>query len=285
MEINAHTKIVGLIGYPIGHTLSPVMHNTVFNKFKLNFVYLPFEVRPEELAGAIKGMRGLGIVGLNVTIPHKEEVKKYLDSLSGEAEMIGAVNCIYRTDGGLRGDNTDGRGFLRSLTERGIDLEGKCAFLIGAGGAGRACAFMLAANGIHRIILADKVTAKANALGEDLTAEFPLSSIRVISLDDNRIKDCIRGSDMVVNATPVGMRPDDGLVIDPDCLHNGMFVYDLIYNPIETPLLRAARERGAETLNGMEMLLYQGALSFELWTGKRAPIEIMWQVLEETLKG
>lgn len=282
MKIDARTKIVGLIGYPIAHTLSPVMHNAAFRELGLNFAYLPFEVSPEELGSAIKGMVSLGIVGLNVTIPHKEGVKEYLDELSDEAEMIGAVNAIHKTDEGLRGDNTDGRGFLRSLMESGIDLVDKRIFLLGAGGAARACAFMLANSRVYRIILTDKAIIKAGSLVKDLTARFQIPA-EVVSLDDERTKNYIRGSDLFINATPVGMNKDDELLIDPDWLHKDMVVYDLIYNPRETVLLRAVKEKGARAISGMEMLLYQGALSFELWTGRKAPIEVMRQALEEEL--
>lgn len=283
MGMDVRTKIVGLIGYPLEHTLSPVMQNAAFRELDLDFIYLPFKVSPENLEQAMRGIRGLGIFGVNVTIPYKERVKEFLDELSDEAETVGAVNTIHRRDGGLRGDNTDGHGFLNSLREAGIDPRDKRIFLLGAGGAGRACAFMLAKSGAYRIILTDKVIVKAGSLIKDISCRFEVSC-EVVSLDDTRIGNYVRATDILINATPVGMDREDELLIDPDWLHKDMVVYDLIYNPSETPLLKSAKEKGAMAINGLEMLLHQGALSFKLWTNLEAPIMVMRKALDEALR-
>ncbi|MEW6607160.1 MAG: shikimate dehydrogenase [bacterium] len=276
MNINALTKIVGLIGYPIDYTLSPVMHNAAFKELNLNFVYLPFKVKPENLNLAINGLLGLNIPGANVTIPYKEMVMKYLDEFSYEAGLIGAVNTICVDDGKLIGDNTDGKGFVASLIEEmNVDPADKKVFILGAGGAARAIGFSLAKSGIKRITFMDKDVVKAETLTTQTKHHFPKLCIETVRLEDKEFEDNIKDSDILINATPCGISGNDPVLINPDWLSSKQLVYDIIYKPVQTPLLKVAREKGCKTQNGLGMLVHQGALAFELWTGKKAPVEIM----------
>lgn len=284
MRIDGETKVVGLIGYPIGHTLSPAMHNRAFEYLDLNYIYLPFPVEENNLKGALRALPALGIVGVNVTLPYKEKVLAYLDEVTEEAELTGAVNTILVKDDRLIGYNTDGKGFIVSLRKGAeIDPRGKRVVIIGAGGAGRAVSIQLAKEGAERIALFDIVFDKAQDLASHI--EKYISKVKAKRLREEGLEKEIRGADILINATPVGIKPDDPPPIDPKLLHPNLLVYDLIYNPPKTRLLSQAEEIGAKTLNGMGMLLYQGALAFTIWTGKEAPIEVMARALEEELRG
>ncbi|MDI6736060.1 MAG: shikimate dehydrogenase [bacterium] len=285
MNINALTKIVGLIGYPIDYTLSPDMHNAAFKELNLNFVYLPFRVKSEDLPLAINGLSALNIVGVNVTIPHKELVMKYLDDLSEEAGMIGAVNTICVQNGKLRGDNTDGKGFVASLREElKVDPAGKKVFILGAGGAARAIGFSLAKLGVKRMTMTDIEMPKAERLSADIKHHFHGLWLDTVGLNDRKFEENVLDCDILINATPCGMHQDDPLLINPDWFSSNQVVYDIIYNPGQTHLLKAAKEKGCLTQNGLGMLIHQGALSFELWTGEKAPIEVMRQAIVESRK-
>lgn len=275
MKINGRTKIYGLIGYPVRHTFSPLMHNAAFAALGINAAYLPFEVKPRELGFTISCMKSLGIRGLNVTIPYKEEVLKHLDEIDKEASLIKAVNTIVVKDGKLRGFNTDGKGFIRSLKESfGVLPKGKNFFMMGAGGASRAISFSLALAGARRIVLVDEIKNKAIKLAHSLARNTSCEAI-AIKKDKNVIKELILNSDIFVNATPCGMKSSDPRLIEPSLLPRGILVYDIIYNPPITRLLREAKKRGARVANGTGMLLNQGVISFKLWTGKKAPIRVM----------
>ncbi len=276
MNINALTRVVGLIGYPIDYTLSPAMHNAAFKELNLNFVYLPFKVKLENLKLAIRGLLALNIVGVNVTIPYKELVMKDLHDFSQEASMIGAVNTICVHEGKFIGDNTDGKGFVTSLIgEMNIDPSGKKIVILGAGGTARAIGFSLAKLGIKRITFTDKDMVKAESLSSDIKHHFHELWLDTVGLEDKEFEDYIKDCDILINVTPSGMHENDPLLINPDWLFSNQLVYDIIYNPPQTPLLKVAKAKGCKTQNGISMLIYQGALSFELWTGKKAPIEVM----------
>ncbi len=279
MHISGKTEIYGLIGYPTRHTFSPLMHNAAFQTLGINAVYLAFEVKPRDLGTAMHSLRTLGIKGLNVTVPYKEKVLKYLDEVEQEAKLIGAVNTITVKEGRLKGYNTDGRGLVRSLKEEfGILPKGKRFFIVGAGGASRAISFSLALDGAGRIVLIDEVEDKAASLSKSLSKHTDSEAI-ALKKDSKAVKEMILNSDVLINATPCGMKPSDPKVVEPDFLHKGLFVYDIIYNPRTTTLLRDARNKGGVTANGMGMLLNQGALSFNIWTGKRAPVHVMKKAL------
>jgi len=274
-SIDATTKVVGVIGYPVSHSLSPQMHNSAFAYLGLNYVYLAWEVEPAKLESAIEGVRGLGIVGLNVTIPHKEKVLNLVDELSEEAEMVGAVNTIHNLDGTLIGYNTDVEGFLRALNE---EIEGKKAVVVGAGGAGRAVVYALVSNKARCIIL-NRTEEKAKELAERYKG---LGEVRAEKLNPTNLREALRDADILVNATSLGMK---GEIIEgiEEGMREHLVVMDLVYNPRETPLLRLAKEKGGRIVEGWKMLLHQGAISFEIWTGKKAPLEAMEKVLQKIL--
>lgn len=281
MMINGLTRIVGLIGYPIDYTLSPTMHNAAFKELNLNFVYLPFRVKLEDLNLATKGLVALNMVGVNVTMPYKEEVMKYLHHFSQETDMIGAVNTICVQEGRLIGDNTDGKGFVTSLREEmNIDPVDKKVFILGAGGAARAITISLANLGVKRITVTDKEMIKAESLASNIKQHFPNIWFDTVRLKDKECEDYIKDCDILINATPCGIHENDPLLINANWLFKHQIVYDLIYNPPQTPLLRLAKEKGCKIQNGISMLVHQGALSFELWTGKKAPIEVMRKAIE-----
>lgn len=287
MKLSGSTKIVGLIGYPVEHSKSPLMHNAAFESLGLDFIYLLFSVRPPYLKDAVMGLRALNVVGANVTIPYKEEVMKYLDEVTPEAKLIGAVNTIHNREGKLIGYNTDGQGFITSLLIDGrVELEGQKVLLIGAGGAGKAVAVKLAERGVESLGITDKIVERAEALVGRLRENIPDCPIYAIPPGDKEFARTLLGSTLLINATPVGMKEGDPCVIDPEYLHKGLFVYDVIYNR-ETPLIEAAKKRGLKVLGGMGMLIHQGAAAFEIWTGQKAPIEVMRnRILEEAgMKG
>lgn len=279
MKIDGNTKIYGIIGYPVRHTHSPAMHNAAFSALGINAAYLPFEVKPEELMSAVNCIKSLGICGFNITIPHKENVIPYLDEIDREARLIGAVNTVVNRNGRLKGYNTDGRGFINSLKEE-FDLtpNGKRFFILGAGGASRAISFSLAFSGARRIVLVDVVSEKAIDLARQLSGETSCEGI-ALKRDDRAMKEIILNSDVLINATPCGMKPSDPKVINPGFPHKGLLVCDLIYNPSMTRFLIDAKKEGARISNGRPMLLHQGMIAFELWTGRRPPLQVMKKAL------
>ncbi len=282
MKRSGSTKIVKLIGYPVEHSKSPLMHNAAFQSLGLDFVYVLFAVRAPDLKEAITGLRASDVAGANVTIPYKEEVMRYLDEIASEAELIGAVNTIRNREGKLIGYNTDGQGFITSLLVDGkIKLEGQKVFMMGAGGAGKAIAVKLAERGIERLVVTDKIGERTEALVGKLRENIPDCAVYAVAVNSKEFAQTLSESTLLVNATPVGMKEGDPCVLDPDYLHKDLFIYDVVYNR-ETPLIAEAKKRGIKALDGIGMLLHQGAASFEIWTGKKAPIEVMKnKILEE----
>ena len=274
MTISGKTKICALIGDPVEHTMSPVMHNTAYEKLGLDYIYIPFRVKPEQLARAIEGLRALNVRGFNVTIPHKVAIIPLLDGLDPLAEKIGAVNTVVNTDGELRGYNTDAEGFLRALLEHGIKPEGKKAVILGAGGASRAISYIMADKGARLMILnrqeeLDWAQDIAAMIKKDMGKE-----VKVLEL--SRLAEALEGADILINATSVGMSPNaESSPVPAKLLKKLPVVFDIVYNPIETRLLKEAGEAGARTIGGVDMLAWQGALAFEKWTGQEAPIELM----------
>ncbi len=280
--IKGTTKIFGVIGFPIEHTASPAIHNAAFAALGLDCAYLPLAVRPENLGRAVAGLSSLGIIGLNVTIPHKETVIACLDEVSEEARRIGAVNTVAIRSGKLIGYNTDGKGFVQALKEEGkIDIQGRRIVILGAGGAGRAVAVQSGLEGAGELIIFDKIAPRAKRLAADIGRNIPQLRVGVISRDE--IKSNVGEADILINATPVGMNAGDKLLIDPEWLLPRTLVFDLVYNPQETRLMQASRERGCSVVGGLGMLIHQGALSFELWTGKEAPLDAMRKAAEEVI--
>lgn len=284
MQVDGYTRICGIFGYPVRHTFSPAMHNAAFTASGLNFVYVPFLVPVESLPAAVAAVRALNLAGVNVTIPHKENVLPYLDELSREAGIIGAVNTIVNQDGRLTGHNTDGRGFLRALTERaGFNPAGKRALILGAGGAARSVAVELALAGLSRIFLANRSPERAETLA-GLLLKNASTGIKVVSWKEEKaMAEAVDHADLIVQTTPVGMYPavEEYISLPFSLLRPDQVVCDLIYNPPETKFLESARLAGAKTVNGMGMMVYQGALAFTLWTGQPAPVAVMQEALQK----
>ncbi len=278
MVISGKTRVCGLIGDPVEHSMSPVMHNAAFREIGIDYLYLPFRVKKEELSKAIEGMRALNMRGLNVTIPHKVAVLQFLDELDNLAEKIGAVNTIVNDDGVLKGYNTDGAGFLQALLEKGIGPEGKNIVILGAGGASRAISFTLADRGAHLVILNRLLELDwAKELASRISQTFA-QEVTALELNRENLARVLDKTDILVNATSVGMSPNtDETPFDSDLLRPDIIVYDIVYNPIKTRLLREAEMIGAKTIDGIDMLIWQGAIAFEKWTGQKAPVKLMKQ--------
>ncbi|MFH0807215.1 MAG: shikimate dehydrogenase [Elusimicrobiota bacterium] len=274
MNVSGSTRVTGIFGYPVKHTLSPAMHNAAFQALRLNFVYLPFEVKPENLRSCVNAIRSFGFAGVNITIPYKEKVIACMDELDPLAKTIGSVNTIVNHNGKLTGYNTDGSGFLKDLKKHGVNVRNKKVILLGAGGAGRAVASVLSRSGISRIYITDSNEMQA----EKLRKIIPKSEYIKIE----KWKDKISCSDILINATPVGMHPGGQAPANAEDLKKDLFVYDLVYNR-RTELLREAEKAGAKFCGGLGMLLSQGMLAFELWTGKKAPLNVMKKALLKTI--
>jgi shikimate dehydrogenase len=277
------TLLYGIFGYPIGHSLSPLMHNTAFAHHGLDALYLPFAVHPTHLEIAVKSIVALHIRGVNVTIPHKQAVMPWLDDVSPEARLIGAVNTIHLRDGQLHGYNTDGIGFLRALEEAGSEVAGRSVMLLGAGGAARAIAVQLCLSGIHRLYLANRTPTRAEELARFLKQNVPHADISLVSMGASSLVAHLPHSDIVVNATSVGMHPGDPMVLPSTELGPRHLVCDIVYRPLHTPLLRAAQQQGARTVDGLGMLLHQGAKAFEIWTERAFPLALIRARLLEAL--
>lgn len=273
MKISGKTKVIALMGWPVEHSFSPRMHNAAFESLGMDFCYVAFPVRPEVLKDAVRAVKALGLAGLNVTVPHKENVMDSLQEVDEEARFIGAVNTVVVSEGGLKGYNTDGRGFMRSLSEEGIGHKGKRILILGAGGASRAISYYLSRE--SSVFLFDLDGPKAERLAEDLRA-----------LGGNiTLLDRVSGSEgfeIVINATPLGLREEDPLPLEPSLINPSHAVGDLIYK--ETRFLKEASKKGARTWNGLGMLLWQGALAFKLWTEVEPPHDVMRAELLECLR-
>jgi shikimate dehydrogenase len=251
--------------------LSPTIHNAAFAALGLDWTFAAFEVAPGDVARALDGMRALGVRGLSVTMPHKEDVAHLVDDRSDDAAALGAVNCVVPRGGRLFGENTDGPGFIDALREATFDPAGTRCVVIGAGGAARAVVLALARAGAREVGVANRTASRGDA-----AATLAGDAGRAVALD------AVSGADLVVNATPIGM-VDDALPLDPQLLGAGQLVADLVYHPATTPMLAAAAAQGATTLNGLGMLVHQAARAFELWTGERPPIPAMRAAAEAEL--
>lgn len=265
MKITGKTKLTGLFGYPVEHTLSPIMHNAAFESLGLDYCYIAFSVHPDYLKDAVSSIKALNLCGVNITTPHKEKVILLLDEIDKEASFIGAVNTIVNSGGTLIGYNTDGRGFMQSLSESNISVEGKDVLIVGTGGASRAISYCLSQKA-KGVFLYGRNKDKLEKLIRDLRKICDnVSAIENISSIDT--------FHIIINATPLGWKKEDPLPIDTDLLRKDQIVCDLVYK--KTPFLENASKKGCTTIDGLGMLIWQGALAFELWTGKKPPIEVM----------
>ena len=283
--ISGKTKICGLIGDPVEHTMSPPMHNVAFEKLGLDYAYLPFRVKPEDLPGAVNGLKTLNAIGFNVTIPHKVAVIPLLDELDSLAEKIGAVNTVVNNDGILKGYNTDASGFLQALLERGIEPREKNIVVLGAGGAARAITYILAERNASLTILNRREELDwAEAITENIKTDLQ-KEVKVFELLPEPLQEVLAMADILVNATSVGMSPSgDASPVLAGLIKSELVVVDIVYNPVRTRLLRDAEAAGAVTVAGIDMLIWQGALAFEKWTGQKAPFDLMKKVVVEGLK-
>jgi shikimate dehydrogenase len=280
IDINAHTQLCGVLGNPVEHSLSPAIHNAAFQKLGLNYVYLAFRV--EDLDGAIRGLRALGNVrGFSVTIPHKVAVVPFLDEVEPTAKHIGSVNTIVVENEKLLGYNTDGSGALRALTDAGVALKGQRVLIVGSGGAARAIAFALAGKAdIDWLTILGIEDTERRQLADDLRAKTAVS-VTDAHLDDATLADVIKDSHVLLHCTPLGMSPNiDRTCVPAGLLHSSLTVMDIVYNPLETRLLREAKAAGCRTIRGLDMFLNQAVAQFELWTQQSAPADVMRTVLE-----
>ena len=274
MGISGKTRVCAIIGDPVEHSLSPVMHNAAFKELGLNLVYVAFTVTPKELKTAISSVKSLGLRGLNVTMPHKNAVMNYLDEVDTTAKSIGAVNTILNNQGKLIGYNTDGNGAMIALQENCVYPEKKKLLLLGAGGAAKAIAYQ-AAQDVGELVILNRTPTKAKELAEVLQKNFG-KKVKNRRMSSTVLEEELETTDILVNATSVGMNPDvHRSPVPSNLLKRDLCVMDIIYNPTETRLVMDAKAAGAKVVSGVEMLIYQGAVAFEVWTNCPAPVEVM----------
>lgn len=284
-NISPTTLLCAVIGNPVAHSLSPALHNAAFNALGLDFVYMAFRV--EQLKSAIDGMRALeNFRGLSVTIPHKIEIIGYLDQVSDLDRSIGSINTVINENGRLAGVGTDGPGALKALLDAGVNLEGARVLMLGAGGAARAIAFTLAMKSAPAELILMDINAETLA---GLTADLlkgASAQVTAIPLDTTALAAAVGRADVIINCTPIGMHPrEDASVVPVELLQSGQAVFDIVYNPLETKLLREAKSAGCKVISGVEMFINQAVLQFELFTGLSAPEDVMRRVVMERLKG
>jgi shikimate dehydrogenase len=276
MVLSGKTRVCGVIGDPIEHTLSPLMQNAAFKALKLEYVFLAFKVKSAQVEKAVDGIRALNIRGLNVTMPHKSKVMNFLDRIDLSAQIVNSVNTILNKENKLFGFNTDGVGALKALRENGVEPKGRKVLLLGAGGAARAIAYTMAKESDELTVL-NRTVKQAQELAK-LLEKTANKKIIAGSLSPSEIQRNLQDSDILINATSIGMKPKaDESLVATKLLRPNLAVMDIVYNPIETKLAKEAKAAGAKVVSGIEMLIYQGAASFEIWTGKSAPIEVMRQ--------
>jgi shikimate dehydrogenase len=280
--ITGKTKLLGLIGDPVEHTLSPYMHNAAFKFLNLDYVYVPFHVKKGGLKAAIHGAKSLEIKGLNVTIPHKTDVIHYLDVLDRTAKLIGAVNTI-KFENEIKGYNTDGLGAVRAIDET-TSVKDKKIVILGAGGASRAISFQIMLCGAERLIIANRTLKKAFILKKNLVEKLD-ADVEAIDLGE-KLKEELKDADILINTTPIGMYPNihQKPLVTSEMMHENLIVNDIIYNPLETGILREALKASAKTVTGVKMLIYQGIESFKIWTGVEPPVKVFEEALAKVLK-
>lgn len=280
--VGGATKIVGVIGDPIEHSLSPRMHNAAFQYLGLDYIYIPFRVLKKDLKNAVKGAKAFNLRGFNVTIPHKVSIIKFLDDTDLTAKRIGAVNTVVNEEGKLLGYNTDGLGALEALREEGVDPKGKKVVVIGAGGASRAITFQLA-DICSKLVILNRTRIKAVKLARELAS---FGEVEGNGLTLKSLESYLNASEILINTSSVGMHPNvNESPVPKELLREDLVVFDIVYNPLETTLLRYARSVGAKSINGVGMLVNQGAIGFKMWTGYAAPRDVMRKAVIEGLLG
>ncbi|MHA1146317.1 MAG: shikimate dehydrogenase [Candidatus Helarchaeota archaeon] len=283
INLSGKTKIVTLIGNPVEHSMSPRMHTVAFKEIGVDAIYIATRVDNDKVGSAINGIRAFNFLGANVTIPHKIEAMKYVDEIDPLAQQIGAINTIVNDDGYLRATNTDGLGFMRSLKEANVTLKNKRAVMVGAGGAARAISFYLLTE-VDELLMTDIKKEVAMALISNLKKTYGEKKISFFESTKENLKEALEPAHLLLNCTPVGMSPQaDKTPVSADLLRSDLVVFDAVYNPLETLLIKNARAKGALTISGIKMFLYQGVEAFERWTKKKAPVEIMEKIIIEGL--
>ena len=278
----ARTKVLCVIGYPIEHSMSPIMHNVAINELKLDFIYLAFNIHPNNLSLAVKGFRVFNIMGINVTIPFKQKITKFLDEIEPMAQKIGAVNTIKNDEGYLIGRNTDAEGAIKAILDAGYSISGKYILLLGAGGAARALAYIMAKEA-NKIVIANRTEKRAIKLANELKKYFN-ANIEGKNNSASVLKRESKKADILINTTPIGMYPNVQFSpIPTEFLHEDLIVYDIVYNPLETNLIKYATEKGCKTIGGLDMLVNQGALAFEWWTNRKPNVNLMKNKIIEFL--
>ncbi|MBI5587211.1 MAG: shikimate dehydrogenase [Deltaproteobacteria bacterium] len=274
--MDGHTKLVAIFGDPVEHTLSPAIHNAAFKSLGLDLAYVPFHVRPSDLKTAVASIKALGMAGVNVTIPHKEKVMRFLDDIDHLAKEVGAVNTVVNKKGRLVGYNTDGVGYLLSLREdTGFVAGGKKVMILGAGGASRAIFYAVLEAKPKSVVISNRTLKRANDLAGEFRRIFRKAEIRTVPFEKNLLSEEAAETDLLINTTSLGMMNQGRLDFPVESLPKGSVVSDIVYRPLATELLKKARRRGLKTHDGLSMLVRQGAIGFELWTGKKAPLELM----------
>lgn len=288
MKHSGEFRLFGIFGCPLAHTLSPVMQEAAFEKLGLKAFYLPFELEPRTFRKKMLSLRRLLLEGFNVTVPYKEEMALYLDGLTPEAKAIGAVNTVFRRGSRWLGANTDSTGFIQSLLRAGFHPQGRDVLVLGAGGSARAVVYGLGKAKAGTITLVNRRRDRALRMARRFGSLFPQTRFQALPLAEADFQDLLKQADLVVNTTSVGLKPGEKSLIPdaafPPRSRRPIFFVDLIYRPSETAFLRRARERRHSTLNGVDMLVFQGAKSFEYWTGRKAPVSWMRRVLLEELQ-
>jgi shikimate dehydrogenase len=284
MHIDGNTKVVGVFGSPISHTASPAMHNAAFHALGMNWVYLAFHVEPQNLRSALLGARDMGIVGINLTVPHKVLALDIVDDVDDAARRLGAVNTVHIKDGKLYGHNTDGYGIIRALAgDFNLSVKGKRVLVLGAGGAGRAVAVQCGLEHAGRVTIANRTRSKADDVIKELAA-LKIEA-KSVPLTHAAVEKELQTADLVINATSVGLKKGETLGFDARMFSPRLFVYDTIYRPAQTELLEVAGAAGAKVANGLSMLLHQGERAFEIWTDQKAPLAVMKRALRAAVYG
>jgi shikimate dehydrogenase len=286
--INGRYRLTGLLGYPLKSSRSPRMHNISFSALGLEYAYLAFEIEDGHLEEALNAMKALHAQGFNVTMPHKQKVLAYLDEVDPAARMIGAVNTVFNDNGRLVGYNTDGKGFVKGLSEEGFDLSGKRVVLVGAGGAGRAVGIQVALSGITAMTVFDVEADKVSELLETIHENIPTVTANGDVYNEAALVEAIQQADILIDCTPLGMDKvvttadgkeenliEQAILTNSDALRPDLFVAHIVYIPLETKLIRMAKEAGCKTMNGIPMMIWQGAEAFEIWTGQQMPVDVV----------
>ena len=276
-RITSNTKLTALLGYPVKQSLSALMHNTAFGHLNLDYIYIPFDIEQKDLQTTVAGLKTLNFTGFNLTMPHKQEIIQYLDEISKEAKLIGAVNTVVKEKGRLIGYNTDGKGYIASLKEEKIPVKNQKVVMVGSGGAAKSIAIQLAMEGVEEILLLNRTIKPAEEIADTIIENISGCHVKAREFNQSNLQKVLEKANILINCTPLGMysMKDSSIVEDERILRKDLVVSDLVYNPEETKLLRQGKNRGCKTINGLGMLIWQGALAFKVWTGEDMPVDVV----------